>query len=109
VLFGASSRLRRTLLEFSHDHGPYEQIAVAVDRGILTLTLIPEKLNASPRRCARDDRRLRQGESDDAVGAVIVTGAGARSRGRRSFRRREHVRRHANPARRNATPARSRP
>ena len=59
-------------------YGPCEQIAVNVDHGILMLTLDrPVKLNAFTARMMHEmiDVFTRV-NSDDAVGAVIVTGAG---------------------------------
>ncbi|HVU21036.1 MAG TPA: crotonase/enoyl-CoA hydratase family protein [Rhizomicrobium sp.] len=59
-------------------YGPYEQIAVAVDDGILTLTLNrPEKLNAFTAKMMREMIDVFTNvNADDSVGAVIVTGAG---------------------------------
>ncbi|HWA04701.1 MAG TPA: crotonase/enoyl-CoA hydratase family protein [Rhizomicrobium sp.] len=59
-------------------YGPYEQIAVAVENGILTLTLNrPEKLNAFPATMMREMIDVfTKVNADDAVGAVVVTGAG---------------------------------
>ena len=59
-------------------YGPYEQIAVAVDRGILTLTLNrPEKLNAFTGKMMHEMIDVfTKVNADDDVGAVIVTGAG---------------------------------
>jgi enoyl-CoA hydratase/carnithine racemase len=59
-------------------YGPYEQIAVAVDDGILTLTLNrPEKLNAFTAKMMREMIDVFTNvNTDDSVGAVIVTGAG---------------------------------
>jgi enoyl-CoA hydratase/carnithine racemase len=59
-------------------YGPYEQIAVAVDHGILTLTLNrPEKLNAFTGKMMHEMIEVfTKVNADDAVGAVIVTGAG---------------------------------
>jgi len=59
-------------------YGPYEQIVVDVKDGILTLTLHrPDKLNAFTLKMMREmiDVFARVNK-DDAVGAVIVTGAG---------------------------------
>ncbi len=59
-------------------YGPYEQIAVAVEDGILTLTLNrPDKLNAFTAKMMSEmiDVFVKV-NADDAVGAVIVTGAG---------------------------------
>ena len=59
-------------------YGPYEQIAVHVDAGILTLTLNrPEKLNAFTAKMMREMIEVfTRVNTDDAVGAVIVTGNG---------------------------------
>ena len=59
-------------------YGPYEQIATSVDEGILTLTLNrPEKLNAFTARMMHEMIDVfTKVNSDDDVGAVIVTGAG---------------------------------
>jgi enoyl-CoA hydratase/carnithine racemase len=59
-------------------YGPYEQIAVAVDHNILTLTLNrPEKLNAFTARMMSEMIDVfTKVNTDDEVGAVIVTGAG---------------------------------
>jgi enoyl-CoA hydratase/carnithine racemase len=59
-------------------YGPYEQIAVAVENGILTLTLNrPEKLNAFTATMMREMIDVfTKVNADDAVGAVVVTGAG---------------------------------
>ncbi|MEI9931506.1 MAG: enoyl-CoA hydratase-related protein [Rhizomicrobium sp.] len=60
-------------------YGPYEQIAVAVDQGILTLTLNrPEKLNAFTAKMMHEMIDVfTKVNTDDAVGAVIVTSARA--------------------------------
>src|ERR1700749_473535 len=59
-------------------YGPYEQIAVAVDDRILTLTLNrPEKLNAFTAKMMHEMIGVfTKVNTDDSVGAVIVTGAG---------------------------------
>ena len=59
-------------------YGPYEQIAVAVDHNILTLTLNrPEKLNAFTAKMMWEMIDVfTKVNTDDEVGAVIVTGAG---------------------------------
>jgi len=59
-------------------YGPYEQIAVAVSDRILTLTLNrPEKLNAFTAKMMHEMIDVfTKVNSDDDVGAVIVTGAG---------------------------------
>jgi enoyl-CoA hydratase/carnithine racemase len=59
-------------------YGPYEQIAVSVDEGILTLTLNrPDKLNAFTGKMMGEMIDVfTKVNGDDAVGAVIVTGAG---------------------------------
>jgi enoyl-CoA hydratase/carnithine racemase len=59
-------------------YGPYEQIAVAVDHNILTLTLNrPEKLNAFTAKMMSEMIDVfTKVNTDDEVGAVIVTGAG---------------------------------
>ncbi|HWA91887.1 MAG TPA: crotonase/enoyl-CoA hydratase family protein [Rhizomicrobium sp.] len=59
-------------------YGPYEQIAVAVDAGILTLTLNrPDKLNAFTAKMMNEMIDVfTKVNTDDAVGAVIVTGSG---------------------------------
>ncbi|MBV9992547.1 MAG: crotonase/enoyl-CoA hydratase family protein [Alphaproteobacteria bacterium] len=59
-------------------YGPYEQIAVAKDDGILTLTLNrPDKLNAFTAKMMWEMIDVfTKVNSDDEVGCVIVTGAG---------------------------------
>ena len=59
-------------------YGPYEQIATHIDSGILTLTLNrPEKLNAFTAKMMNEMIDVfTKVNTDDAVGAVIVTGAG---------------------------------
>ena len=59
-------------------YGPYEQIVVHVEHGILSLTLHrPEKLNAFTAVMMRELIDVfTKVNTDDAVGAVIVTGAG---------------------------------
>ena len=59
-------------------YGPYEQIAVAVHDRILTLTLNrPEKLNAFTGKMMHEMIDVfTKVNTDDDVGAVIVTGAG---------------------------------
>jgi enoyl-CoA hydratase/carnithine racemase len=59
-------------------YGPYEQIATQVEHGILTLTLNrPEKLNAFTAKMMHEMIDVfTKVNSDDSVGAVIVTGAG---------------------------------
>ena len=59
-------------------YGPYEQIATQIDQGILTLTLNrPEKLNAFTAKMMNEMIDVFTNvNSDDEVGAVIVTGAG---------------------------------
>jgi enoyl-CoA hydratase/carnithine racemase len=59
-------------------YGPYEQIAVHVEHGILTLTLNrPEKLNAFTAKMMHELIDVfTKVNTDDAVGAIIVTGAG---------------------------------
>jgi enoyl-CoA hydratase/carnithine racemase len=59
-------------------YGPYEQIAVAVDAGIMVLTLNrPDKLNAFTARMMNEMIDVfTKVNADDAVGAIIVTGAG---------------------------------
>jgi enoyl-CoA hydratase/carnithine racemase len=59
-------------------YGPYEQIATHVDQGILTLTLNrPEKLNAFTAKMMNEMIDVfTKVNTDDSVGAVIVTGAG---------------------------------
>jgi enoyl-CoA hydratase/carnithine racemase len=59
-------------------YGPYEQIAVAVDAGILTLTLHrPDKLNAFTAKMMHEMIDVfTKVNTDDAVGCVIVTGSG---------------------------------
>ena len=59
-------------------YGPYEQIATQIDQGILTLTLNrPEKLNAFTAKMMNEMIDVfTKVNSDDEVGAVIVTGAG---------------------------------
>jgi enoyl-CoA hydratase/carnithine racemase len=59
-------------------YGPYEQIAVSVERGVMLLMLNrPDKLNAFTATMMREMIDVfTKVNSDDAVGAVIVTGAG---------------------------------
>jgi enoyl-CoA hydratase/carnithine racemase len=59
-------------------YGPYEQIAVNIEHGILTLTLNrPEKLNAFTQKMMHEMIDVfTKVNGDDDVGAVIVTGAG---------------------------------
>ena len=59
-------------------YGPYEQIAVDVRDRILTLTLYrPEKLNAFTAKMMHEMVEVfTKVNSDDDVGAIIVTGAG---------------------------------
>jgi enoyl-CoA hydratase/carnithine racemase len=59
-------------------YGPYEQIATHIDSGILTLTLNrPEKLNAFTAKMMNEMIDVfTKVNTDDEVGAVIVTGAG---------------------------------
>ncbi|HTT96713.1 MAG TPA: crotonase/enoyl-CoA hydratase family protein [Rhizomicrobium sp.] len=59
-------------------YGPYEQIATQIDGGILTLTLNrPDKLNAFTAKMMNEMIDVfTKVNSDDSVGAVIVTGAG---------------------------------
>ena len=59
-------------------YGPYEQILVEIDAGILTLTLNrPDKLNAFTGKMMREMIDVfTKANTDDAVGAIIVTGAG---------------------------------
>jgi len=59
-------------------YGPYEQIATQIDHGILTLTLNrPDKLNAFTAKMMNEMIDVfTKVNSDDSVGAVIVTGAG---------------------------------
>ena len=59
-------------------YGPYEQIATQIEHGILTLTLNrPEKLNAFTAKMMNEMIDVfTKVNSDDSVGAVIVTGAG---------------------------------
>ena len=92
-------------------YGPYEQIAVAVDHGILTLTLNrPEKLNAFTGTMMHEMiDAFTKVNTDDDVRAVIVTGAG------RAFCAGADLSAGAAPStpppiptRRNATPVRSR-
>ncbi|MGH8175382.1 MAG: crotonase/enoyl-CoA hydratase family protein [Steroidobacter sp.] len=56
----------------------YQQIGYAIEDGVLTITLNrPEQLNAfTPRMAAELIDAFQRASSDDAVGAVIVTGAG---------------------------------
>jgi enoyl-CoA hydratase/carnithine racemase len=55
-----------------------EQVTRALDRGVLTLTLNrPDKLNAYTAHMGRElAQAFRDADADDAVRAVIVTGAG---------------------------------
>lgn len=56
----------------------YEHIAASVDAGILTITLNrPDKLNAYTATMGRElSDAFRRADTDDAIRAVIVTGAG---------------------------------
>ncbi len=59
-------------------YGPYEQIAVHVNDGILTLTLNrPEKLNAFTAKMMREMMDVfTKANTDDEVRVIIMTGAG---------------------------------
>jgi enoyl-CoA hydratase len=59
----------------------YEQIVVEHDRGVAVITLNrPEILNAmSNQLCAELHAAVRQADQDDAVGCIVITGAGERA------------------------------
>jgi enoyl-CoA hydratase/carnithine racemase len=94
---------------------PYQTILLAVDdAGVTTLTLNrPEAMNAWNGRMAWEiDQALRRCDADDAVRAVVITGAGRAfcagadlGRGGDSFRPPERASRAAEPERGDATNA----
>ena len=59
----------------------YQHILVDVEDGVAVLTLNrPEKLNAMDRQLRRDlHHALKQLEGDDAIGCIVITGAGVRA------------------------------
>src|SRR4051812_49791740 len=59
----------------------YEHILVDVEDGVATLTLNrPAQLNAMNRKLGRELRdAVKQAEADDAIGCIVITGAGDRA------------------------------
>src|SRR5262245_18956566 len=59
----------------------YEHILVDVEDGVAILTLNrPEKLNAMNRKLQRElHHAVKQMEADDAIGCIVITGAGDRA------------------------------
>jgi enoyl-CoA hydratase len=59
----------------------YEQVLVEHDRGVAVVTLNrPDVLNAmSNQLCAELHDAVRQADQDDAVGCIVITGAGERA------------------------------
>jgi enoyl-CoA hydratase len=59
----------------------YEHILADVEDGVAILTLNrPEKLNAMNRKLNEElHRAVRQAEADNAIGAIVITGAGERA------------------------------
>ena len=59
----------------------YEHILVDVEEGVAILTLNrPEKLNAMNRKLVQElHRAVKEMESDDSVGCIVITGAGDRA------------------------------
>ncbi|HET7159520.1 MAG TPA: enoyl-CoA hydratase/isomerase family protein, partial [Burkholderiales bacterium] len=59
----------------------YEHILVDVEDGVATLTLNrPAQLNAMNRKLTRELRdAVKQAEADDAIGCIVITGAGDRA------------------------------
>ena len=59
----------------------YEHVLVDVEEGVAILTLNrPEKLNAMNRKLVQElHRAVKEMESDDSVGCIVITGAGDRA------------------------------
>ena len=59
----------------------YEHILVDVEDGVAILTLNrPEKLNAMNRKLGQElHHAVKQAEADDAIGCIVITGAGERA------------------------------
>jgi enoyl-CoA hydratase/carnithine racemase len=59
----------------------YEHILTEIEDGVATITLNrPDKLNAMNRKLARElHDAVKQAEGDDAVGCIVLTGAGERA------------------------------
>ncbi len=59
----------------------YEHILVKVEDGVAILTLNrPEKLNAMNRKLSQElHHAVKQMEADDAIGCIVITGAGERA------------------------------
>lgn len=59
----------------------YEHILTEIEDGVATITLNrPDKLNAMNRKLARElHHAVKQSEGDDAVGCIVLTGAGERA------------------------------
>jgi enoyl-CoA hydratase/carnithine racemase len=59
----------------------YEHILVDVEAGVAILTLNrPEKLNAMNRKLGQElHHALKQAEADEAIGCIVITGAGERA------------------------------
>jgi len=59
----------------------YEHILVDIEDGVAILTLNrPEKLNAMNRKLGQElHHAIKQAESDDAIGCIVITGAGDRA------------------------------
>ncbi len=59
----------------------YEHILVEVEDGVAILTLNrPEKLNAMNRKLGQElHHAVKQAEADDAIGCIVITGAGDRA------------------------------
>ena len=59
----------------------YEHILVEVEEGVAILTLNrPEKLNAMNRKLQHElHHAVKEAEADDAVGCIVITGAGERA------------------------------
>lgn len=59
----------------------YEHILTEIEDGVATITLNrPDKLNAMNRKLARElHHAVKQAEGDDAVGCIVLTGAGERA------------------------------
>ena len=59
----------------------YEHILVDIEDGVAILTLNrPEKLNAMNRKLGQElHHAVKQMEADDAIGCIVITGAGERA------------------------------
>jgi len=59
----------------------YEHILTEIEDGVATITLNrPDKLNAMNRKLSRElHHAVKQMEADDAVGCIVITGAGDRA------------------------------